>query len=156
MTAKKQRAFTTRMFVLRRGDKISATAALVVFGAFLAASIGLEFGTLASAGPGLWPTSIAVLGLVFAGLLFALGRDTPVLAEDQSGKRLLLTMAVLVLYAPTYSLVGFIPASALALLVLVRFSGGFGWVTSLLSAAIGSIGVYAIFSIGLNLPIDAF
>lgn len=145
-----------RWFVLRQGDKISSVALGLLFLVFLISALTLPFGELSSPGAGLWPTVISILGLVFAILLFIFGKDIPVLARDQRGFRLGLYLAAIVLYAPLYSLVGFIPASIIVLFVLIKVAGEFSWLLSILTSVIGSVAVYALFAVALSLPIDAF
>lgn len=156
MNTTNERARKTRWFVLRHGDKISAVAVGLLFLTFLISALTLPFGQLSNPGAGLWPTVISILGLVFAVLLFIYGKDIPVLARDQRGLRLALYLAAIVLYAPLYSLVGFIPASIIVLFVLIKIAGEFSWLTSILTSVIGSVVVYALFAMALSLPIDAF
>lgn len=146
----------SRWFLLRRGDQVGATVGAAVFAVCLISSVTLPFGHLSFPGPGLWPVLLTTVGLVASLILFLRGRDIPVLAEDQSGRRLLMYLACIVLYAPLYSLIGFVPASALVLVVLVRFAGGFGWTATVTAALAGPALVYAVFGIGLEVPIDAF
>lgn len=127
-----------------------------VFLVCLVSSAMLPFGDLSMPGPGAWPSIVSALGLVASAALFFRGRDTPVLARDQTGRRFGLYLAAIVLYAPLYSLVGFLPASALVLIVLLRFAGRFGWVATVASAVIGPLVAFAIFVLGLDVPIEPF
>lgn len=145
-----------RWFTLRRGDKISSVAVGALFLTFFIAALTLPFGEWSNPGAGLWPTLISGIGLLFSALLFIFGKDIPVLARDQRGVRLGLYLAAIILYAPLYSLVGFIPASIVVLLVLIKVAGGFSWMLSILTSLIGSVIVYVLFAIALSLPIDAF
>lgn len=145
-----------RWGLLRRGDRVSAAVWAAVFLICLISSVRLPFGDLSIPGPGVWPSLLAAVGLVGSAALFIRGRDIPVLARDQSGRRLGLYMAAIVLYAPLYSLVGFLPASALVLVVLIRVAGRFSWLATMLSAVIGPIAVFAIFGLGLDVPIEPF
>ena len=156
MNTTKERARNIRWFVLRYGDKIAAVAVGLLFLVFFISALSLPFGVLSEPGAGLWPTVISTLGLVFAVLLFIFGKDIPVLARDQRGIRLALYLAAIVLYAPLYSLLGFIPASIIVLFVLIKIAGEFGWLLSILTSIIGSVAVYALFAMALSLPIDAF
>jgi hypothetical protein len=151
----KERARNIRWFVLRYGDKISAVALGLLFLLFLISALMLPFGELSSPGSGLRPPVISTLALVFAVLLFIFGKNMPVLARDQRGIRLGLYLAAIVLYAPLYSLIGFVPASSIVLFVLIKIAGEFGWLLSILTSIIGSVAVYALFAMALSFPIDA-
>src|SRR5699024_6949764 len=128
MEIKTTKAARLRWMLLRNGDRGSATAWAVVCLICLIATIRLPFGDLSMPGAGVSPSGGAAGGLVASLVRFLSGRDIPVLARDQGGRRLGLYLAAIVLYAPLDPLIGFLPASALVLVVLIRFAGRFGWV----------------------------
>lgn len=156
MEIKQTLASQVRWLLLRRGDKVASVLWGAVFLVCLISSITLPFGDISMPGPGVWPSMVSAFGLVASAALFLSGKDIPVLAKDQTGRRLVLYLAAIVGYAPLYVLIGFLPASALILVALIRYAGGFSWPATVISALVGPPIVYAIFGIGLEVPLDAF
>jgi len=115
---------------------------------------GLGLGTLTDPGPGLWPSVVAVL-LVGAGAGIAAraraARDTE--AFTRGTTTVLIGAASLVGYAYLFELVGFEIPTVLLLALWLRFLGGESWRVTAAVSVLATAAAYALFIIGLGVPL---
>jgi putative tricarboxylic transport membrane protein len=139
-----------------RVQSVVAGAIPVLLGAVAAwLSFGLNIGSLTEPGPGLWP-------LIVAGLLVASGigiiavtaktrRDTE--AFTRGTIAVLAAAGGLAVYASLYEIVGFEVPTVLLLLAWLRFLSRESWLMSAILAVAVTAVAYALFIIGLNVPL---
>jgi hypothetical protein len=70
-------------------------------------------------------------------------------------RRVAFVFAVLVLYVLALPPLGFLPATALFVLVLVRFMGGFSWPGAVALSAVIALASHVVFSRWLGMPLPA-
>lgn len=145
-----------RWMLLRHGDKISAIVLGILIFFVLLESLSLTLGTLGAPGPGLWPTAIAAISVAGYTVLALIGKDVPILSKAKTSRRFWLYFAAVVLFAPIYSIIGFIPSAFVIVLTLTRWGGGSSWASSIAVSIISPIAIYYLFGVGLNVPISAF
>jgi putative tricarboxylic transport membrane protein len=139
-----------------RVQSVVAGAIPVLLGAVAAwLSFGLHIGSLTEPGPGLWP-------LIVAGLLVASGigiiavtaktrRDTE--AFTRGTIAVLAAAGGLAVYASLYEIVGFEVPTVLLLFAWLRFLSRESWLMSAILAVAVTAVAYALFIIGLNVPL---
>ncbi|MDN3241680.1 tripartite tricarboxylate transporter TctB family protein [Glycomyces tritici] len=139
-----------------RVQSVVAGAIPVLLGAVAAwLSFGLDIGSLTEPGPGLWP-------LIVAGLLVASGigiiavtaktrRDTE--AFTRGTVAVLAAAGGLAVYASLYEIVGFEVPTVLLLFAWLRFLSRESWLMSAILAVAVTAVAYALFIIGLNVPL---
>jgi putative tricarboxylic transport membrane protein len=143
----------------RAGGRVQSIAAGVVpvaLGGVAAwLSFGLNIGSLTEPGPGLWP-------LIVAGLLIASGigiiavtarsrRDTE--AFTRGTIAVLAAAGALAVYASLYEIVGFEVPTVLLMFAWLRFLSRESWLMSAILAVAVTAAAYALFIIGLNVPL---
>lgn len=111
-------------------------------------------------GPGLWPGIVALLLLIcsiglIAGTLMMKKDALPELPMLTEGtKRVYISMAILVVYVASLSVLGFILPSIAMLIVFIQWFGKMKvWKTVIISAA-STLVVYFVFKSLLNVPVD--
>ncbi|SMY05398.1 tripartite tricarboxylate transporter TctB family protein [Brevibacterium antiquum] len=144
-----------RLFILRNGDRICAVGLLIVFVIFGIASSDLDYGTLRKLGPGFWPMALAVTGGALSIVLFAVGREVPILAKTGTFRTFIVTLGSMSFIPIGYYYLGFVPSATVSLFVMIYLLGPYKWWVALLTSVIGSVCVYVLFAIGLALPIVA-
>lgn len=145
-----------RFLLLRRGDRFAGAVILATFLTFLLASARLETGTLNQPGPGLWPQAISIIGIGLSLHITVFGYDVPILGKKGTLRDVLVITANLLLLPYVYLVAGFIVSAALSILVMVKFVGRHGWLTSVATAVLGSVLIYLLFAQGLGLSLSAF
>lgn len=139
-----------------RVQSIVAGAVPVALGGVAAwLSFGLNVGSLTEPGPGLWPLIVACL-LVAAGLgIIAVTaksrRDTE--AFTRGTIAVLAAAGGLAVYASLYEIVGFEVPTVLLLFVWLKFLSRESWLMSAILAVAVTAAAYALFIIGLNVPL---
>jgi putative tricarboxylic transport membrane protein len=134
-----------------------------LFGAFLLGvglyaiykASALPFGSLREPDAGLFPVSIAVLLTLLAASSLATRRyaGDAVPAEHAGIVRLLVLIASIVAYAWLLPRIGFLLCTIALLVIMLRVLGRVGWWGTGISALVGSVGCYLLFTrLGLPLP----
>lgn len=142
--------------VLRHGDRIIAVFMMAIAVTALIPSLQQPFGSLSEPGPGLWTVALSVVMGALSILLLIFGRDVPILGKTEGRRDLLAYAAAMFVFAPLYSLLGFLPTAAVILFGLVRLIAHARIISSVITAVIGAAAVYLVFAVGLALPLRAF
>jgi putative tricarboxylic transport membrane protein len=109
-------------------------------------------------GPGLFPAIAAGLAVLcalgaFGGALFAARGAVPARGEAPVWRRLLVYVAILLLWAASFSTLGFVVSGAVALTLLMRAGEGMGWPHSLgIAGLIIALG-WLLFEVLLGVPL---
>jgi putative tricarboxylic transport membrane protein len=146
---------------VRNDDSLSSVVWLLVGLGFIAGGVKMGIGPLNAPGPGFFPT---VIGGIFSLLSLALfitasSKKNPIpeqgsfWKEKKSWKKVSLALVSLVFYLIFLNYLGYILTTFLFLLSLLKFVGKRGWVSSILTAIVVSLGSYAIFKIGLGVSL---
>jgi putative tricarboxylic transport membrane protein len=144
---------------VRTSDVVAGVLGLGLAGAVCAGALAMPMGTRANPGAGFTPFWVGVaLGLLSLGLgLAALGDRG---ATDASGderterRRLLVSVAAVLVYALALGALGYLLATFLLMTVLVRVLDERRWPVTLAFAALASVGSWALFKVwlGVGLP----
>jgi putative tricarboxylic transport membrane protein len=141
-----------------RVQTVVAGALPVALGAFAAwLAFGLDVGSLTDPGPGLWP-------LIVSGLLVACGAGIIIVAVTAKGPNgteaftkgtisVLVAAGALAVYASLFEVVGFEIPTVLLLFAWLRFLGRESWLSSTVIAAVATAAFYALFILGLGVPL---
>lgn len=144
-----------------RVQSVVAGAVPVVLGGVAAwLSFGLNIGSLIEPGPGLWPLIVAGL-LVASGIgiiaVTATARKTAPAHRTEAFTRgtiaVLAAAGGLAVYASLYEIVGFEVPTVLLLFAWLRFLSRESWLMSAILAVAVTAAAYALFIIGLNVPL---
>lgn len=147
---------------MRRIYQISGCAILVFAGAVAYAAAQMRYFTSLGPGPGFFPLWLSIALGVLAVLMILLatfsaseGMPSVPLVERQGYGRILVIISALA--GATFALerIGFAPTMLLMNLFILRVMGRLGLPVTILVAAIGSFGVYYLFTEGLNVPLPA-
>ena len=95
---------------------------------------------------------LAVLGI--AHVATSLG-DPPAWPDAQARRRVVFVFGVLVLYVAALPWLGFLPATALFVLILVRSLGAFSWPIALVLTAAIAITSHVVFKHWLGMPLPS-
>lgn len=142
---------------MQRRFEIGAAIVLEAF-ALLGLFVGrsLPFGSVARPGPGLFPLTLLVLLAIGGAVLLGTALASPPAPGGPlvfRWKKPALVLAVLLLYAAVLERIGFVPATVLVVVVLLRIVEGLGWVATLVSAILVALSVYYLFHVlGVRLP----
>ena len=144
-----------------RAQAVTAGAVTVALGAVAAwLSVGLKLGSLTDPGPGLWPLIVAGLLIVSgAGIIVVAARADKAVAGAGTEAFTRGTFAVcaaaiaLAVYASLFEIIGFEIPTAVLLFVWLRFLGRETWLSSALIAASATAVAYALFILGLGVPL---
>jgi len=150
----------------RSGGSVQAVVAgavPVALGAFAAwLAFGLNVGSLTDPGPGLWPLTVAVLLVVAgAGIIVSAAIAKRRSATTSNGTEAFTsgTFAVLAaagglaVYASLFEIVGFEVPTLLLLFAWLRFLGRESWLSSAVIAVVATVVAYALFILGLGVPL---
>ncbi len=133
---------------------IVALAVVALGAAALVGSLSLGAGSAGNPGSGTWPMIISIL-LVVLGLGLLLGARNTSDAErfSRSSWLVLAGLATMVFFVAVIGVIGFeIPAALLAF-VWLRFLGGEGWRSSIVTSLGVVVAFYLIFVAALSVPI---
>ncbi|MDN3523117.1 tripartite tricarboxylate transporter TctB family protein [Halomonas ramblicola] len=134
------------------GDRIAGALLLVLAVGAWWLSHDLESGFMQPIGPGEYPRLIS-LPLAALSLLLIL---KPGLNQRWPGRAALvrqaLTLLVLASYAGLVKPLGFLPASLVAVVLLIRLFGA-AWKPALVSGGVLTLGLYALFEFALGMPL---
>jgi putative tricarboxylic transport membrane protein len=146
-----------------RGKILDAVAAVAVIGFGAAIWVGSSgFPTIAVEGqisPSFWPRVVSGLLVGLGALLLVLallGRTTPVEAEAANRAQaapLALVLGLLVAYLISWSLVGFLPATLVAFLLLGKVLGTVAWWRAALWSLVLTLVVWGLFGQLLRVPL---
>lgn len=127
---------------------------LAVLGAALSiqsARIGL--GVPSSPGPGLWPFVVS-LALTLAATVSLLSPKLGYKKPSQKGiKRAGTVVLGMSLFAVAYPYTGFVPSATVAILLVAKYTFDASWLASILTAIIGSVAIYSLFAMLLDVPL---
>lgn len=126
---------------------------VLVFGVCAAiASYRLSLGSLSAPGSGLWPFLVSAL-MVFTGVVLIF-EDTTDDYESwtRSSLRIAAAFAALGLFIVLFGLFSFLIPAFLMLLLWLRYLAMERWRMSIVLAAAGSIGLYVVFGVLLDVP----
>ena len=146
-----------KQLTIRNGDRASA-AVVVLVGLYLVyEALHLRFGSVTRPGPGFFPMVLAVLLVSVSGalLLHALRpeKGIPSVAFGRRTGHIVVTATAIVVYAAVLEAVGFLTCTFVLVFVLLVGVGKVPWLRSLPVAAIGTVGIYAVFTqLGIPLP----
>jgi hypothetical protein len=137
-------------------QRIVALALFLICAIYLYAATGFTFGSWSSPKAGFMPTIVGTLGI-----LLAAGNVARVFRPGFSGPadfgaspfRALAFLAVLLLYAGLLGVLGFLPATFLAALALLKVGEARGFVWPVAIAACFAGGIWLLFGRILQLPL---
>lgn len=129
---------------------------LIIISIFAVSAVGLDFGSLRAPGPGLWPLSMSVCGIILSVILTIFGKDIPGVDTLTSLTQISLYLLALIAFPLLYYYLGFIPASILVLLVLMWKAARYSLFASLSISILSSFIIYMVFAYGLALQIEGF
>lgn len=148
---------------MKKGN-IVASILCIILGAYIVITcLGYPkaeaYGTGAP-GPGMWPGIIG--GLLIAASLWLLISTLRTPAEKlgtimvwgEGPKRVYVTMAILVVYVLTVTVIGFIPMTIILLFLFITWFARYKWFVTLAISVGVTLFVYVIFKFALNVPID--
>lgn len=147
--------------MLRNMDLSSSIFLMAVGLAFLLGGAQLGVGHLHEPGPGFFPFLmggvVVVLSLLQGlGSYSGQGGSSPsggFWKEKNSWKRVYSSLFSLVFYVFVLESLGYISATFLFLLYLIKFTGKKGWPSSILIAALASLISYLLFKVGMEVPL---
>lgn len=116
----------------------------------------LPFGDLGRPGSGLWPTVVSLVTIVLCAVVFVIGGGMAESITKQQIRRIILFVLFIATFVPVYNLLGFVAASLVVMIGLLRYVGGERWVVSGLVALPATFAIYALFSTFLELPLRGF
>jgi putative tricarboxylic transport membrane protein len=143
-----------RRDIRRPARLVTGLVCLTVSGVGIAASLGLDTGSLADPGPGLWPLIVSCLSAVGA-LGLVLPSRTPEDSEPftRSSRQVAAAVAGMVGYALLFPHTGFTLPAFLLLLAWIRVLGGERWAVAVTVAAAASAGFFCLFALMLDVPL---
>jgi putative tricarboxylic transport membrane protein len=137
---------------------------ILLFGLALAVflkSLTYPIGTLRKPGGGLFPlmASVLLMGLcalltlqAFRGKELDKSSQFPFFPEKEAPRRILLGFAGLLGYRYLLPVIGFGPSTGVFIFFLSRFLGKYGWVVSIIFAALTAVAAYYLFQVWLKIP----
>jgi hypothetical protein len=137
---------------------------IFLFGLALAVflkSLTYPIGTLRKPGGGLFPlmASVLLMGLcalltlqAFRGKELDKSSQFPFFPEKEAPRRILLGFAGLLGYRYLLPVIGFGPSTGVFIFFLSRFLGKYGWVVSIIFAALTAVAAYYLFQVWLKIP----
>ncbi len=143
-----------------RPDVVAGAAFLALAMGAWVAGRGLPFGSARQPGPGFFPLGLTLLLAALAVALLArglrrAGPDLRAAWADRAGRhRLLLMSGALLGYVATVETAGYLVTTTGLFVVLVRWVGGRGWVTTLVVSVLAAAASHALFArtLGVSLP----
>jgi putative tricarboxylic transport membrane protein len=144
---------------MKKADQWSGLALSILAAGMIWAALGLPYGNIHNPGPGFFPLW---LGLILGGMSIALFVQTTrekesertlrdILEEDVRWGKVLLVLAVLILYGFLMDYLGFLVVTFLMMVVLLRFIEPQSWKAVIGWALSGSVGSYLIFEVWMKL-----
>jgi putative tricarboxylic transport membrane protein len=144
---------------MKKADQWSGLALSILAVGMIWAALGLPYGNIHNPGPGFFPLW---LGVILGGMSIALfvqttrGKESErtlgdILEEDVRWGKVLLVLAVLILYAFLMDYIGFLIVTFLLMIVLLRFIEPQPWKVVIGWALGGSVGSYLIFEVWMKL-----
>jgi hypothetical protein len=134
---------------------VPAIGLLVLTAAYLNSALGFSFGSWSAPRAGFMPTIVGVLGTGLASInLVAIALKQPGRADlGELPVQAFLVAGTLFAYLPLLMVAGYIPATALVLVALIKVFGGKGWVLPIAIAAAASGATFVLFEHLLSLPL---
>lgn len=144
---------------MKKADQWSGLALSILAAGMIWAALGLPYGNIHNPGPGFFPLW---LGMILGGMSIALfvqttrGKESErtfreILEEDVRWGKVLLVLAVLILYGLLMDYLGFLIVTFLMMVVLLRFIEPQSWKAVFGWALGGSVGSYLIFEVWMKL-----
>jgi putative tricarboxylic transport membrane protein len=144
---------------MKKADQWSGLALSILAVGMIWAALGLPYGNIHNPGPGFFPLW---LGVILGGMSIALfvqttrGKESErtlqeILEEDVRWGKVLLVLAVLIIYAFLMDYIGFLIVTFLLMIVLLRFIEPQPWKVVIGWALGGSVGSYLIFEVWMKL-----
>ena len=141
--------------LLGNADRVSGGFLVIVAGIALAEAIHLPFGSLRAPDAGFFPQCLSILLLIFGlGIFFNsfISRTEPAQFNSQSTQVAIAALAFII-YALVLDKAGYVIATILIMLLVMRGLGGMKWKQSLLIAVPSVIVSYfAFIELGVPLP----
>lgn len=143
--------------ILRHPDLLSGLAFVVLGLAIAWMSQRYAMGTLRRMGPGFLPTA---LGLIIAGfgaiITLGAGRrpaELPVPVSVQALRPVVLILGAITFWAAAIEVIGLVLSTFGLVLIAAAASPGFRLLPALATAAVATVFAWAVFILGLNMPI---
>ncbi|WP_332719891.1 tripartite tricarboxylate transporter TctB family protein [Pelagibacterium mangrovi] len=136
--------------------RIIVAAGLLIFAAFyLYSAFGLSFGAWNNPRAGFLPRIAGVAGVVLAAanLLMVILKERTRSEFGATPLRAVFFVLGLITYVPALQWLGFIPATAMLMLYLVKIYEGKGWIVPVVVSAATTGLVYVLFRYLLQLPL---
>lgn len=134
---------------------VTATGLFLVAAVYLNAALGFSFGSWSSPKAGFLPTSVGALATVLAAinLMTVVVRRTAQTELGQAPIRAGLVTVMLAAYVPLLAVAGYLPATFLVLVGLLKSFGAARWPVILAVAAISTGATFYLFESLLSLPL---
>lgn len=119
---------------------------------FFNSTLGLDFGTLANPGPGLWPRAVSIVAIVASTVLLFRGADW---VHEETGTVWLPPLTIFMLFAAAWALerFGFLVATTVLAFFLTRVVGRASWVMTIPTVVLVPALTYYLFSSLLGVPL---
>jgi putative tricarboxylic transport membrane protein len=145
---------------VRTSDVVAGALGLILALAVCAGALAMPMGTRANPGAGFTPFWVGVaLGVLSLGLVVTALADHRTATVEPGGertepRRLLLSAGAVLLYALVLGVLGYLLATFLLLIALVRVLDERRWIVAVAFAALASAGSWALFKVwlGVGLP----
>jgi len=141
--------------LLAHPDRISGGVLMIVASIALLEASNLPFGSVRAPDAGFFPQSLSTLLLIFAGGIVLNSFITKSEREEFSSRSWYVVIAAgaFIIYAVSMVKVGFVLATTIIMILIMRGLGGMGWIRTLLIAVPSVLLSYLAFvELGVPLP----
>jgi putative tricarboxylic transport membrane protein len=146
---------------MRKKDKTSSILFFFIGIGFIVGGIKMGLGPLNSPGAGFFPAAIGgIFSILSLSLLITASRgksreeqSEPFWKGEKSWVKVSLALLALVFYMFFLEYLGYILTTVLFTFFLLKYVGRKGWVVSIITAVLVSLGSYALFKIALGVPL---
>lgn len=139
-------------------DRISALIFFFLSLGICIESVRISIGSFNKPGPGLISFLSGIVMGLFSGMLFIGNIKKPKIAKkfwdnEENGKAILLTIAILIAYALLFEILGFLVCNIALLIIISHFVGNLEWKKAISVSSFTSVAGYVIFGIWFQSPL---
>lgn len=139
-----------------QSDRMLLVGFIAAMAFVIVKSTEMGIGSITQPGPGLWPAIVSVATIATCIAALMVNRQKPETFTAGGSLRVVIFVASATVFVPVYNIIGFLPAAAITMFLLMTFVYQSTWLSVLLVTCMAPPMVYLLFGVALGVPLTAF